>query len=126
MKFFAKNCFLLLISFFSFFHSISGQDVWVEDGVTGEPLENVVIFSENRNNSTLTNKMGKAILNDFPRNGQINFSLLGYQPLTISIHEVLQGKKVIILSSEDEILEEVVLSVARSQATRDKIAEQVA
>ena len=33
--------------------------------------------------------------------------------------------KVIPLSSKDEILEEVVLSVARSQATRDKIAEQV-
>ena len=125
MKSFAKNCFLLLITSFSFHYSISGQEVWVEDWVTGEPLENVVIFSENGNHNTLTNTLGKAELNDFPRDGQINFSLLGYQPFTISILEVLQGKKVIPLSSEDEILEEVVLSVARSQATRDKIAEQV-
>ena len=125
MKSFVKNCFLLLITSFSFHYSISGQEVWVEDWVIGEPLENVVIFSENGNYNTLTNTLGKAELNDFPRDGQINFSLLGYQPFTISILEVLQGKKVIPLSSEDEVLEEVILSVARSQATRDKIAEQV-
>jgi hemoglobin/transferrin/lactoferrin receptor protein len=110
---------------FSSFHSLCGQEVWVEDSVTGEPLENVVIFSENGNHNLLTNAIGKAILDDFPRKGQINFSLLGYQPLTISILEILQGKKAIPLTSEDEVLEEVVLSVARSQATRDKIAEQV-
>ena len=125
MKSFAKNCFLLLMASFSSFHSLCGQEVWVEDSVTGEPLENVVIFSENGNHNLLTNAIGKAVLDGFPREGQINFSLLGYQPLTISILEILQGKKAIPLTSEDEVLEEVVLSVARSQATRDKIAEQV-
>ncbi len=125
MKSFAKNCFLLLMASFFSFHSLCGQEVWVEDSVTGEPLENVVIFSENGNHNLLTNAIGKAVLDDFPREGQINFSLLGYQPLTISILEILQGKKAIPLTSEDEVLEEVVLSVARSQATRDKIAEQV-
>ena len=125
MKSFAKNCFLLLMASFSSFHSLCGQEVWVEDSVTGEPLENVVVFSENGNHNLLTNAIGKAVLDDFPREGQINFSLLGYQPLTISILEILQGKKAIPLTSEDEVLEEVVLSVARSQATRDKIAEQV-
>ena len=125
MKSFAKNCFLLLMASFSSFHSLCGQEVWVEDSVTGEPLENVVVFSENGNHNLLTNAIGKAVLDDFPREGQINFSLLGYKPLTISILEILQGKKAIPLTSEDEVLEEVVLSVARSQATRDKIAEQV-
>ena len=125
MKSFAKNCFLLLMASFSSFHSLCGQEVWVEDSVTGEPLENVVIFSENGNHNLLTNAIGKAVLDDFPREGQINFSLLGYQPLTISILEILQGKKAIPLTSEDEVLEEVVLSVARSQATRDNITEQV-
>ena len=125
MKSFAKIFFLLLMACFSSFHSLCGQEVWVEDSVTGEPLENVVIFSENGNHNLLTNAIGKVLLDDFPREGQINFSLLGYQPLTISILEILQGKKAIPLTSEDEVLEEVVLSIARSQATRDKIAEQV-
>jgi hemoglobin/transferrin/lactoferrin receptor protein len=125
MKSFAKNCFLLLITYFSFFHSLCGQEVWVEDSRTGEPLENVVIFSENGSHNLLTNASGKAVLNDFPREGKIKFNLLGYQPLSISFLEILQGKKVIPLTLEDEVLEEVILSVARSQATRDKIAEQV-
>ncbi len=125
MKSFAKNCFFLLIGTFLGSNSLWGQDIWVEDGVTGKPLENVVVFSEDGSHNLLTNFTGKAVLNDFPREGQIKFSLMGYQPMTISILEILQGKKVISLISKDEVLEEVVLSIARSQITRDKIAEQV-
>jgi hemoglobin/transferrin/lactoferrin receptor protein len=125
MKSFAKNCFFLLIGPFLGSNSLWGQDIWVEDGVTGKPLENVVVFSEDGSHNLLTNFTGKAVLNDFPREGQIKFSLMGYQPMTISILEILQGKKVISLISKDEVLEEVVLSIARSQITRDKIAEQV-
>ena len=55
----------------------------------------------------------------------INFKLLGYQSVVLSMAET-KLRRVIKISSEDEILEEVILSVARSQATRDKIAEQVA
>ena len=125
MKSFAQNSFFLLILPFLGLHSLWGQDIWVEDGITGEPLENVVVFSEDGNHNLVTNALGKAVLNNFPRKGKIKFNLMGYQPLTISILEILQGKKVVPLISEDEVLEEVVLSVARSQVTRDKIAEQV-
>ena len=69
--------------------------------------------------------MGKVNLQAFPTKGRINFKLLGYQSLLIPMLDILEGKKIIQMTSEDEILEEVVLSVARSQATRDKIAEQV-
>ena len=125
MKSFVKNCFFLLFVPFLGLHNLWGQDIWLEDSVTGNPLENVVVFLEDGSHNLLSNALGKVVLNDFPREGQIKFSLMGYQPLTISILEILQGKKVIPLTSEDEVLEEVVLSVARSQATRDKIAEQV-
>ena len=125
MKFFAKNCFLFILAKFFLFHNLCGQEVWVEDSVTGEPLENAVIFSENGSHNLLTNAIGKVVLDDFPRKGLINISLMGYQPTSISMIEILQGKKAIQLTSEDEVLEEVVLSVARSQVTRDKIAEQV-
>ena len=125
MKFFAKNCFLFILAKFFLFHNLCGQEVWVEDSVTGEPLENAVIFSENGSYNLLTNAIGKVVLDDFPRKGLVNISLMGYQPKSISMIEILQGKKAIQLTSEDEVLEEVVLSVARSQVTRDKIAEQV-
>lgn len=126
MKFFDRNYFLSTLLVFSILNGLMGQEVWVEDAVTGEPLENVTIFTENGDHNTLTDALGKASLQDFPSDAMINFNLLGYQPLSISTLEFLKVKKIIPMTSEDEVLEEVVLSIARSQATRDKIAEQVA
>ena len=125
MKFFDRNNFLVLITFLFLCYNIFGQEVWVEDVVTGEPLENVIVFTESGSHNVVTNAIGKALLKDFPDQGQIRLNLLGYKPLIISMIEVLEGKKIIQMTSEDEVLEEVVLSVARSQSTRDKIAEQV-
>ena len=125
MKFFDSNYFLVLITFLFLCWNIFGQEVWVEDVVTGEPLENVIVFTESGSHNVVTNAIGKALLKDFPDQGQIRLNLLGYKPLIISMIEVLEGKKIIQMTSEDEVLEEVVLSVARSQSTRDKIAEQV-
>lgn len=125
MKSFDRNYFLVIMFSLLIFHSLRGQEIWVEDKVTGEPLENVVIFTENGTHNLITDILGKASLQDFPSEEQINFNLLGYKPYVISTLEIARGKKVIKMTSEDEMLEEVVLSVARSQATRDKIAEQV-
>ena len=111
---------LILISF-----SLQSQEIWVEDYNTGEPLEGVLIFNEESGTNTITDDLGKANLKDFSTNSMINFKLLGYQSVVLSMAET-KLRRVIKISSEDEILEEVVLSVARSQATRDKIAEQVA
>ena len=125
MKSFDRNYFLAIMVSLSTLYNLKGQEVWVEDGVTGEPLENVLIYTENAQQRTLTDALGKASLQNFPPLGQINFNLLGYQPLLVSTVDILEGKKIIRMTSEDEVLEEVVLSIARSQATRDKIAEQV-
>ena len=75
MKSFAKNSFFLLILPFLGLHSLWGQDIWVEDGITGEPLENVVVFSEDGNHNLVTNALGKAVLNNFPRKGKIKFNV---------------------------------------------------
>ena len=125
MKSFDRNYFLTVMATLSFLYALKGQEVWVEDGVTGEPLENVVIYSENGQHNTQTDLLGKASLQNFPLEGQIHFNLLGYHPLLVSTVDLLKGKKIIQMTSEENVLEEVVLSVARSQATRDKIAEQV-
>ena len=110
---------LTLISF-----GLQSQEIWVEDGNTGEPLEGVLIFNEESGTNTITDDLGKANLKDFSSNSMVNFNLLGYKSIVLSIVEI-KRQRIIKISSENEILEEVVLSVARSQATRDKIAEQV-
>ena len=110
---------LTLISF-----GLQSQEVWVEDVNTGEPLQGVLIFNEESGTNTITDDLGKANLKDFSSNSMVNFNLLGYKSIVLSIVEI-KRQRIIKISSENEILEEVVLSVARSQATRNKIAEQV-
>lgn len=110
---------LTLISF-----GLQSQEIWVEDDNTGETLQGVLIFNEESGTYTITDDLGKANLKDFSSNSMVNFNLLGYQSIVLSIVEI-KRQRIIKISSENEILEEVVLSVARSQATRDKIAEQV-
>jgi len=125
MKFFDKPPLIVLLFLLLTMGNLLGQEVFVEDGSNGDPLENVAVFSENRRNYILTDSLGRASLSNFPKDGKINFYLLGYQPKEISTLEILQGKSIIKMTSEEEALEEVVLSVARSQSNRDKIAEQV-
>ena len=110
---------LNLISF-----GLQSQEIWVEDSNTGESLEGVLEFNEESGTNTLSDNFGKVNLKDFSSNSTVNFNLFGYQSIVLSIAEI-RLKRIIKMYSENEILEEVILSVARSQATREKIAEQV-
>ena len=83
-----------------------------------------MVFNEESGTNTITDNFGKVNLKDFSSNSTVNFNLFGYQSIVLSIPEI-RLKRVIKMYSENEILEEVILSVARSQATREKIAEQV-
>ena len=47
MKYFDRNCLIAVLASLSILHNLWGQEVWVEDAVTGEALENVTLFSEN-------------------------------------------------------------------------------
>jgi len=125
MKSSVKKSLILWTTSFLCLHNLCGQEIWVEDSISGAPIEDVHVFTESGNHSTLTDALGKVNIKNFPMEETINFSLLGYQPTSIDYLEILEGKKIIQMVPEDQTLEEVVLSVARSQATRDIIAEQV-
>ena len=46
MKYFDSYCLLAVLASLSILHNLWGQEVWVEDAVTGEALENVTLFSQ--------------------------------------------------------------------------------
>jgi len=125
MRFFVNYNFIAFIFFTLISVGLKSQSIWVEDNLTAEPLEGVLIFSEENGINTITDVLGKADLKNFPSNSLINFNLFGYKSLKLSLQELTEKYLVIKMSSEEEVLEEVVLSVARSQVTRNKIAEQV-
>ena len=80
---------LTLISF-----GLQSQEIWVEDDNTGEALEGVLIFNEESGTNTITDDLGKANLKEFSSNSMVNFKLLGYQSIVLSIVEIKRQLKV--------------------------------
>ena len=121
-KLFLLNRLVILLFFFS---TLSfGQQITVKDENTNENLPDVVIFNENKSQSIITDLDGIVDLSLFSSNENIFFQLLGYSTLEILKIEVLNGTT-IYLQSESQNLEEVILSVARSESNVNQIAEKV-
>ncbi len=108
-----------------FFSTLSfAQQITVKDEITNENLPDVVIFNENKSQSIITDLDGVVDLSLFSSDENIYFQLLGYSTLKILKIEVLNGAT-IYLQSESQNLEEVILSVARSESNVNQIAEKV-
>ena len=121
-KIFLLNRLIILLFFFS---TLSfGQQITVKDENTNENLPDVVIFNENKSQSIITDLDGIVDLSLFSSDENIFFQLLGYSTLEILKIEVLNGTT-IYLQSESQNLEEVILSVARSESNVNQIAEKV-
>ena len=121
-KLFLLNRLIILLFFFS---TLSfGQQITVKDENTNENLPDVVIFNENKSQSIITDLDGVVDLSLFSSDENIFFQLLGYSTLEILKIEVLNGTT-IYLQSEIQNLEEVILSVARSESNVNQIAEKV-
>ena len=121
-KLFLLNRLIIPLVFFS---TLSfAQQITVKDENTNENLPDVVIFNENKSQSIITDLDGIVDLSLFSSDENIFFQLLGYSTLEILKIEVLNGT-IIYLQSESQNLEEVILSVARSESNVNQIAEKV-
>ena len=121
-KLFLLNRLIIPLVFFS---TLSfAQQITVKDENTNENLPDVVIFNESKSQSIITDLDGVVDLSLFSSDENIFFQLLGYSTLEILKIEVLNGT-IIYLQSESQNLEEVILSVARSESNVNQIAEKV-
>ena len=121
-KLFLLNRLIIPLIFFS---TLSfAQQITVKDENTNENLPDVVIFNESKSQSIITDLDGVVDLSLFSSDENIFFQLLGYSTLEILKIEVLNGT-IIYLQSESQNLEEVILSVARSESNVNQIAEKV-
>tara|TARA_B100001769_G_scaffold118514_1_gene92413 strand:- start:6199 stop:8688 length:2490 start_codon:yes stop_codon:yes gene_type:complete len=116
------------IKFLCLFFSINlyAQEIWVEDNNSGEPLEGVAVFNQDKSRSTITDKYGKASLEIFSPNDSLNFQILGYENLKFKLFDLVEiSMKTLKMIPQNQILQEVFLSVARSKTSANKIAEKV-
>ena len=101
------------------------QDIQVRDAETNVALEGVALFSKDKTKSTITDSTGKASLAKFEKETTVYIQLLGYEDREVRLKEKDKKTIEISLKAKDEILDEVILSIARSESTRRKIAEKV-
>lgn len=113
-----------IVALFFVFNFSFSQQVIVKDDNSGENLPDVVVFNEDKSESTITDLNGFADLSLFSQGDKIYFQLLGYSTFEILKNKILNGST-IYLQSETQNLDEVILSVARSESNVNQIAEKV-
>ena len=104
--------------------STYAQQVTVKDELTGEALPDVAIYNEDKTNSIISDINGFVDLDIFSNDEKIYFQLLGYSTIQKLLSE-LNSVKTIYLQPQNEALDEVILSVARSESNVNQIAEKV-
>ena len=100
--------------------STYAQQVTVKDELTGEALPDVAIYNEDKTNSIISDINGFVDLDIFSNDEKIYFQLLGYSTIQKLLSE-LNSVKTIYLQPQNEALDEVILSVARSESNVNQI-----
>jgi hemoglobin/transferrin/lactoferrin receptor protein len=112
--------FIFFISFVSF-----GQEVTIYGLETGKVIKNVTIFNSSKTTSTTSNNLGIADISSFKKDEIIIFSHLSYANFSIRKSLLERKKFVVYLTKESEQLDEVVLSVFKSDEKLKRIAKQI-
>ncbi|MBN09059.1 MAG: TonB-dependent receptor [Flavobacteriaceae bacterium] len=100
------------------------QNIFIKDSNTGAPIENVAVFSLDKKESVITDSLGKATIDHFSKLTPIVFQINGYKTITLDLNK---SREAFIIQMEPKVenLDNVILSVARSRATKNKVAEKV-
>ena len=84
----------------------------------------MVIYNEDKSKSIITNTNGFVDIDIFSDDEKIYFQLLGYALLERIKDSIVDGD-IIFLQEESQALDEVILSVARSESNVNQVAEKV-
>lgn len=113
------------VSLFFIFNGLQAQEITVLSGELGTPLLNVTIFNENRSKSVLTNFDGKAEISKFGMNEILIFKHLSHLEYKTTRAEVQVKNNRVYLDKDENMLREVVLSVAKFAQKKQDIPQQI-
>ncbi len=117
-----KRIFTLLIAFYSI--TSFGQRIKVLDEESGFPISEVAIYNKNLTISTITDVNGTADISDFKNTDILLISHVSYTTRNTSFANLKSNKFVLKLIKKTAQLDEVVLSVFKTQEKSTRIAEQ--
>lgn len=114
----------ILLLFLLITSSVFSQQITVYDGQTGKVIEAVAVFNKDKSIAAITDENGKVDISEFP-NEIIYFSHVSYAEFSVKKASILLNEKKVYLSKESEQLDEVVVSVFKSNAKANRIAEEI-
>ena len=120
MRFFFTALLSLLVSNFS----LQAQEIIVFDQDSGEPLVNVAIFNPNKSKNSITNLNGKADISKFRLDEVLIFKDISHLEKRMLKSEIGVNHKV-YLQEDENMLQEVVLSVAKFKQNKKDIPQRI-
>ena len=112
-----KYCLLFLL----FSLAVLGQEVKVYDRYTNEPLEGVSLHVSSMKSYAITDKNGIANVKDLVEANKIYVRLLGYETQILSYRLIESNKFIILLTADNNSLNEVVLSASKWEESRKMV-----
>ena len=106
--------------------TISAQHLQIIDGETQSPLEGAIIADDIKSIQRATDSLGQVSLVGLENIRPLLIRFYGYEDQYLEESLNPKDTVTVFLFPQQELLEEIILSVARSESSRKKIAEQVA
>ncbi len=97
---------------------INAQHVSVFDESSGELVERVALYNQDKSVSTLTDDLGKADIQVFANNDSIYFQHPTYELAGFLKHELVYGNSRILLKKKNILMEEFVISANKALESR--------
>ena len=112
-----------LLFFLIFTNFCFSQKVFIIDADNGNKIVNATVFSKQNLKSVISNINGEVDLSSFSSNDSLVFGHISYKNLTTQ-KKSIKGS-IVSLQPAAHALNEVVLSVARSKESKEKISKKV-
>ncbi|MEA3496773.1 MAG: TonB-dependent receptor [Bacteroidota bacterium] len=111
---------LIIIAFFA-----KGQEVKIIDKTTLQPIENVCLFTQEKNRTAITNKHGIAKLSDFKENDEIIVRHPFFKIIQISLKDIKAQNNIIKLDETAIKLDEVVISTTKWKQLKKEVPNKI-
>jgi len=115
--------FTALLSFLISFTSIQSQEILILDKDSEKPLVNVAIYNANKSKNSITNIDGKANISKFSLDEVLIFQHISHLEKRMLKSEIKSNK--VYLTEDENMLQEVVLSVAKFQQDKKDIPQRI-
>lgn len=116
--------FIAFLSLFTFFSSLQAQEIKVLDQDSGEPLVNVAIYNLNKTKNSITNLQGKADVSMFKLNEMLVFKHISHLEKRM-LKSQIGANRSVFLKEDENMLQEVVLSVAKFKQEKKDIPQRI-